>query len=63
MTRLALNLSGYVNGVASRHAETTARMFPGYNDPRHHQRRACCRPGRMRSFRRLFTDHFPAMGS
>lgn len=31
MTRLALNLSGYVNGVANRHAETTARMFPGYH--------------------------------
>lgn len=31
MTRLALNLSGYVNGVASRHAETTQRMFPGYH--------------------------------
>lgn len=31
MTRLALNLSGYVNGVAGRHAETTARMFPGYH--------------------------------
>ena len=30
MTRLALNLSGYVNGVAVRHAETTRRMFPGY---------------------------------
>ncbi|MBB6182501.1 alpha-glucan family phosphorylase [Pseudorhizobium flavum] len=30
MTRLALNLSGYVNGVARRHAETTSRMFPGY---------------------------------
>ncbi|WP_343058493.1 alpha-glucan family phosphorylase [Microvirga mediterraneensis] len=30
MTRLALNLSGYVNGVARRHAETTKRMFPGY---------------------------------
>jgi len=30
MTRLALNLSGYVNGVAKRHAETTRRMFPGY---------------------------------
>ncbi len=30
MTRLALNLSGYVNGVASRHAETAQRMFPGY---------------------------------
>lgn len=31
MTRLALNLSGYVNGVAQRHAETTRRMFPGYD--------------------------------
>jgi glycogen phosphorylase len=30
MTRLALNLSGYVNGVAKRHAETSVRMFPGY---------------------------------
>lgn len=30
MTRLALNLSGFVNGVAERHQETTARMFPGY---------------------------------
>ena len=30
MTRLALNLSGYVNGVAERHQETAARMFPGY---------------------------------
>jgi glucan phosphorylase len=28
MTRLALNLSGYVNGVARRHAETTRRLFP-----------------------------------
>ncbi|BAK68148.1 phosphorylase [Sphingobium sp. SYK-6] len=30
MTRLALALSGYVNGVARSHAATTARMFPGY---------------------------------
>jgi starch phosphorylase len=30
MTRLALNLSDWVNGVAVRHAETTRRMFPGY---------------------------------
>src|SRR5690606_10488602 len=29
-TRLALNLSEYVNGVAKRHAETSRRMFPGY---------------------------------
>jgi glycogen phosphorylase len=30
MTRLALNLSEFVNGVAQRHAELSARMFPGY---------------------------------
>ena len=30
MTRLALNLADYVNGVARRHAETTENMFPGY---------------------------------
>lgn len=30
MTQLALNLSGYTNGVAQRHAETTQHMFPGY---------------------------------
>jgi starch phosphorylase len=30
MTRLALNLSEFVNGVAKRHAENSSRMFPGY---------------------------------
>jgi starch phosphorylase len=30
LTRLALNLSEFVNGVAKRHAEVTTRMFPGY---------------------------------
>jgi starch phosphorylase len=30
MTRLALNLSDYVNGVAMRHAEVSAALFPGY---------------------------------
>jgi starch phosphorylase len=30
MTRLALDLSEYVNGVARRHAETSQRLFPGY---------------------------------
>lgn len=30
MTRLALNLSEFVNGVGTRHAEVAARMFPGY---------------------------------
>lgn len=30
MTRLALNLSEYVNGVAKSHAEVSKRMFPDY---------------------------------
>ena len=30
LTRLALNTSQYVNGVAESHAETSRRMFPGY---------------------------------
>ncbi len=30
MTRLALNLSEYVNGVAKSHAETSRHLFPGY---------------------------------
>lgn len=30
MTRLALNMSEYVNGVARRHAEVSRRMYPGY---------------------------------
>ncbi len=30
LTRLAFNLSSYVNGVAKRHATTTRQMFPGY---------------------------------
>ncbi len=31
MTRLALNLSKYVNGVAKRHKEFSITLFPGYN--------------------------------
>lgn len=30
MTRLALNLSDYVNGVAKRHRDSSREMFPGY---------------------------------
>src|SRR5690606_3918714 len=30
MTQLALSCSGYINGVAKRHAETSRKMFPGY---------------------------------
>ena len=31
MTRIALNLTGYVNGVAQRHAITARAMFPGFD--------------------------------
>lgn len=31
MTRLALSMSEYVNGVAKRHAETSNTLFPGYH--------------------------------
>lgn len=31
MTRLALNLSGYINGVAKSHVRTSNSMFPGYH--------------------------------
>ncbi|GMQ99705.1 MAG: alpha-glucan family phosphorylase [Zetaproteobacteria bacterium] len=31
MTRLAINLSEYVNGVAKRHAEVSRKLFPGYH--------------------------------
>ncbi|MCM8794267.1 MAG: alpha-glucan family phosphorylase [Candidatus Omnitrophica bacterium] len=30
MTTLALNLSGYINGVSLKHAEVSRKMFPGY---------------------------------
>jgi starch phosphorylase len=30
MTQLALRLSGRINGVSERHAQTTSRLFPGY---------------------------------
>lgn len=30
MTRLAFNMSNYVNGVAKRHREISEKMFPGY---------------------------------
>jgi starch phosphorylase len=58
MTRLALNLSAYVNGVANRHAETTRRMFPGY------QVRAIANGVHTatwahRAFSRLYDAHFP----
>src|SRR5690606_17444294 len=30
MTRLALNMSDYINGVAKKHGEVSQEMFPGY---------------------------------
>ncbi len=58
MTRLALNLSGYVNGVAERHAETAHRMYPGY------QVRAITNGVHVqtwthRAFARLYQSAFP----
>jgi starch phosphorylase len=58
MTRLAFNLSGYINGVARRHAETTRRIFPGYHvraitNGVHTQTWAHA------SFARLYQAHFP----
>ena len=58
MTRLALNLSGYINGVARRHAQTTEQMFPGYRI------RAVTNGvhvGRWAhdAFARLYDTHFP----
>ncbi|MCB2061383.1 MAG: alpha-glucan family phosphorylase [Novosphingobium sp.] len=58
MTRLALNLSDYVNGVARRHTETTERMFPGY---RVHNITNGVHAGVWThdAFARLYQDHFP----
>lgn len=58
MTRLALNLSEHVNGVAQRHAEVSRRMFPGYRvhaitNGVHPWTWACD------SFRRLYDAHLP----
>ncbi len=38
MTMLAMNLSRYVNGVAKKHGEVSKALFPGFRNPRHHQR-------------------------
>jgi starch phosphorylase len=58
MTRLALHLSGYVNGVAKRHAETSRRLFPGY---RVHAVTNGVHPATWASpgFARLYERHFP----
>lgn len=58
MTQLALNLSGYINGVARRHAETARHMFPGY---RVHAVTNGVHVGTWThaSFARLYDDRFP----
>jgi starch phosphorylase len=58
MTRLALNLSGYVNGVAKRHAEISRQLFPGYRvhaitNGVHVETWTC------ESFTQLYQSHFP----
>jgi starch phosphorylase len=58
MTRLALNLSEFVNGVAKSHAQTSGRMFPGY------EVRAVTNGVHpytwvAESFRRLYDQHLP----
>lgn len=58
MTRLALNLSGYINGVARRHAETTEKMFPGYHV---HAVTNGVHAGvwTHKAFAKLYCDYFP----
>jgi starch phosphorylase len=58
MTRLALSLSEYVNGVAKRHAEVSRRMYPGYRvhavtNGAHPYTWTC------ESFRRLYDTYLP----
>jgi starch phosphorylase len=59
MTRLALNLSGFVNGVAARHAQTTTRMFPGY-DIRAITNGVHLPTWAHPAMRDLFNQHFPS---
>lgn len=61
MTGLALHLSGYVNGVARRHAETARRMFPGYAV--HAVTNGIHVPTwAHESFAQLYQSHFPQWG-
>ncbi len=61
MTRLALSLSGFVNGVAQRHARTTREMFPGYRI------RAITNGVHLPTwthpaFAKLYNEHYPSWG-
>jgi starch phosphorylase len=58
MTQLALNLAGYINGVARRHAQTSEHLFPGHDihaitNGIHVQQWA------HDAFARLYQDNFP----
>jgi len=58
MTQLALNLSGYINGVARRHAQTTQHLYPG------HRIHAVTNGIHVQTwahdaFARLYDKHFP----
>jgi starch phosphorylase len=58
MTRLGLNLSRYVNGVAKKHEEVTQAMFPGY--PIHHITNGVHSwTWTCDSFRALYDRHIP----
>ena len=59
MTRLALNLSEYVNGVSTRHAQVSRRSFPGF---RIHAVSNGVHPGTWTSpgFARLYDERLPA---
>ena len=58
MTRLAMNMSEYVNGVAKRHAEVSRKMFPGYRvraiTNGVHPHTWACIP-----FRKLYDEYMP----
>jgi starch phosphorylase len=58
MTRLALNLSEYINGVAKKHAEVSRTLFPGY---RVHAITNGVHPFTWASpaFRSLYDQHLP----
>jgi starch phosphorylase len=58
MTRLALNVSEFVNGVAKSHAQTSGRMFPGY-EVRAVTNGVHPYTWAADSFRRLYDRHLP----
>lgn len=58
MTSVALNQSGYVNGVAQKHAEVSREMFPGYGI--HHVTNGVhSRTWTAPPLARLFDEHLP----